>query len=158
MKKLNKQKGITLIALIITIIVMLILVGVTVNVALNGGLFSKAEEAGTKTKIAQIQEALMLKKVEVFADNNGKTPADYGITLDELDLPTELKTEYGSKLIISKDAILYYDASVVTDAAEKNTFKSMGIEEYISPVEEEIKYYITNKSNGRSNINNNKLD
>ena len=38
-KMLKKQNGITLIALIITVIVMLILVGVTVNVALNGGLF-----------------------------------------------------------------------------------------------------------------------
>ena len=52
----TSQKGITLIALIITIIVMLILVGVTINVALNGGLFSKADEATTKTIIAQIQE------------------------------------------------------------------------------------------------------
>ena len=41
----KKQKGITLIALIITIIVMLILVGVSVTVALNGGLFSTAKKA-----------------------------------------------------------------------------------------------------------------
>ncbi len=44
------QKGITLIALIITIIVMLILVGVSVTVALNGGLFEKAGEARSKTQ------------------------------------------------------------------------------------------------------------
>ena len=46
----GKNKGITLIALIITIIVMLILVGVTINVALNGGLFQKAETAKTQTQ------------------------------------------------------------------------------------------------------------
>ena len=56
------EKGITVIALVVTIIVMLILVGVTISVALNGGLFGKAEEAGSKTKISQIQEALTLKK------------------------------------------------------------------------------------------------
>ena len=39
------QKGITLVALIITIIVMLILVAVTVSVALNGGLIGKTQEA-----------------------------------------------------------------------------------------------------------------
>ena len=50
------HRGITLIALIITIIVMLILVAVTVSVALNGGLISKAQEAKTKTEEAQIQE------------------------------------------------------------------------------------------------------
>ena len=41
------QKGITLVALIITIIVMLILVGVSVTVAIDGGLFSKAKTAGS---------------------------------------------------------------------------------------------------------------
>ena len=39
------QKGITLVALIITIIVMLILVAVTVTVALDGGLIGKTQEA-----------------------------------------------------------------------------------------------------------------
>ena len=47
---MKKQNGITLIALIITIIVMLILVGVTINVALNGGLFSTTDDATRKTE------------------------------------------------------------------------------------------------------------
>ena len=44
---MKNQKGITLIALIITIIVMLILVAVTISVVLNGGLFEKAEDEDT---------------------------------------------------------------------------------------------------------------
>lgn len=50
------QKGITLVALVITIIVMLILVGVTVTIALNGGLFDTAEKAGEDYKAAQNAE------------------------------------------------------------------------------------------------------
>ena len=50
------QKGITLIALIITIIVMLILVGVSVTVALQGGLFERAERARDDTRSALNQE------------------------------------------------------------------------------------------------------
>ena len=52
------QKGITLIALVITIIVMLILVAVTVTMAVNGGLFDYATKAGQKTNetIRQEQE------------------------------------------------------------------------------------------------------
>ena len=46
---LKQNKGLTLIALIITIIVMLILVGVTINVALNGGIFDWAQEAKNRT-------------------------------------------------------------------------------------------------------------
>ena len=56
MKKLNKQKGITLIALVITIIVMLILVAVTISMAINGGLFEKAGKATGDTKNAMDAE------------------------------------------------------------------------------------------------------
>lgn len=45
------QKGITLVALVITIIVMLILVGVSVTVAINGGLFTKAKEGAANTTL-----------------------------------------------------------------------------------------------------------
>ena len=51
-KKLNNEKGITLIALVITIIVMLILVGVTIRISQNGNLFKHAANAASKTKIA----------------------------------------------------------------------------------------------------------
>ena len=44
------NKGITLIALIITIIIMLILVGVTINYSLNGGLITKAKKQALKCK------------------------------------------------------------------------------------------------------------
>ena len=67
---LKKQNGITLIALIITIIVMLILVGVTINVALNGGLFTKAETATKQTQKAVEEEQLMTAIVTAY---NAKT-------------------------------------------------------------------------------------
>ena len=53
----NKEKGITLIALIITIIVMLILVAVSISVALNTGLFKSAGDATKNWKSAQDAEA-----------------------------------------------------------------------------------------------------
>jgi len=91
---LKKQNGITLIALIITIIVMLILVGVTINVALNGGLFTKAEEAKKGTEIASEKEQL-LNAILGTLDNNGK------IHLDQIILPEgfEEVSEDDSKII-----------------------------------------------------------
>lgn len=53
---MKSEKGITLIALVITIIVMLILVGVTITMAVNGGLFDYAKDAGTKTNGATANE------------------------------------------------------------------------------------------------------
>ena len=71
------QKGITLVALIITIIVMLILVGVSISVALNGGLFTKAGTAARQTKQAQVSEAVALAKAELLeAYYSAKTDAD----------------------------------------------------------------------------------
>ena len=68
---MRKNRGITLIALIITIIILLILVGVSINLAIKGDLFGSAEKAvsGTNDKVAQEQtrvDELMgeLEKVE----------------------------------------------------------------------------------------------
>ena len=54
---MERNKGITLIALIITIIILLILVGVSINLAIKGDLFGSAEKAvsGTNDKVAQEQ-------------------------------------------------------------------------------------------------------
>ena len=54
---MKKNNGITLIALIITIIILLILVGVSINLAIKGDLFGSAEKAvsGTNDKTAQEQ-------------------------------------------------------------------------------------------------------
>lgn len=59
MKRLVREnKGITLIALIITVIIMLILVGVTVSVAIKGDLFAQAEKAVglTNAKVQKLQD------------------------------------------------------------------------------------------------------
>lgn len=53
---MKEQKGITLVALVITIIVMLILVAVSVTVALNGGLFQKAQQATNDTRVERDAE------------------------------------------------------------------------------------------------------
>ena len=62
MKKLNLKtknytsKGITLIALVITIIVMLILAAVSITMAVNGGLFGYAGNAAKETEKARNEE------------------------------------------------------------------------------------------------------
>ena len=56
---MKSKNGITLIALIITIIVMLILVGVTVTTAIKGGLFSSAKQATKGTTIAREKEQII---------------------------------------------------------------------------------------------------
>ena len=91
----RENKGITLIALVITIIVMLILVGVTISVSLNGGLFTTAKQAEGETQIAQEKEQLLMAALGTL-NENGK------VELGKLDssLPegfTGTNGEYTSK-------------------------------------------------------------
>ena len=65
----KNQQGITLIALIITIIVMLILVAVTIQVVINSGLLKTAGDAVSDYKNAQEQES-NLNEVEVNGYNS----------------------------------------------------------------------------------------
>ena len=68
--------GITLIALIITIIVLLILAGVTLNMVTGeNGLFGKANNAKNKTEVAQYEEELRMCVLEIQTEeaSNGRT-------------------------------------------------------------------------------------
>lgn len=49
MKKLKEQKGITLVALVITIIVLLILSAISIQALTGTGLFGKTNEAKERT-------------------------------------------------------------------------------------------------------------
>ena len=67
--KIKNNKGITLIALIITIIVMLILVVATINVVINSGLIASAKNAVEKTRTAYEEEAQVESKIKVGEEN-----------------------------------------------------------------------------------------
>ena len=70
MKK--KQSGITLVALVITIIILLILAGISIQALTNTGLFARAKEAKTETRGASVQEAKDLWKMNQELDNYGE--------------------------------------------------------------------------------------
>lgn len=70
------QKGITLVALVITIIVMLILVGVSVTVAINGGLFTKAQDGARNTQQAANAER-NLSSGKVMIDETEHNVTDF---------------------------------------------------------------------------------
>ncbi len=75
-----KEKGITLIALVVTIIILLILAGVTLNMAINGdGLFSKARNAADKYKKAQEDEQELISQIgkEMYSEYVGAKVTGY---------------------------------------------------------------------------------
>ena len=117
--KLKTEKGITLVALIITVILMVILVGVSVKFGGKGLEKAKLEDIKTdmisiKTKSKIIVEQFNFKDI----DNLIGTPLDInaneeGIQLGEYNIPNDLKTlleekdnEGNAKIDISKLYVL----------------------------------------------------
>ena len=79
-KQAYKNKGITLIALIITIVLLIILLGVSIDLIIDGKIFNSAEKAvnGTNAKVAQEQsrvDELMgkLNQIEGKVDKDNNT-------------------------------------------------------------------------------------
>lgn len=71
MKK-REMKGITLIALVVTIIVLLILAGIGISLIVgNNGLFTRAENATKETSKSQIKEEIEFKITEAQMDKVG---------------------------------------------------------------------------------------
>lgn len=74
---MKNQKGITLIALVITIIVLLILAGVSIAMLTGeNGILTKAVDAGDKTKLSDSEETIKLAINEILVNKNGKLAYD----------------------------------------------------------------------------------
>ena len=72
-RKEQKNKGITLIALVVTIIVLLILAGVTIaTLAGDNGILTRATQSKEQTKLTDEQEKIKLSATEVLTKTNGK--------------------------------------------------------------------------------------
>ena len=69
-RKLKKQvKGITLIALVVTIIVLLILAGIALNLTIGqNGIFSRAQTAANTWRNAESNEQLAMGELEDWMD------------------------------------------------------------------------------------------
>ena len=66
----KEMRGITLIALVITIVIIMILAGVTINLVVgNNNLFDKAKSTQKIQTVAGIKEALELEKVDIQAES-----------------------------------------------------------------------------------------
>ena len=102
---LKNKKGITLIALVVTIVVLLILAGVTISLLLDeNGIIAKSKDARTETRVSQIEDEVGMWKQHNFINkesNQAQKSADTMLaslisrkllTEDEIDREQELIT------------------------------------------------------------------
>jgi len=94
----KREKGITLIALIVTIIVLLILAGVTISLAVsNQGIFNKAKTATRSYKNAATEEeeslAVAENEIDKYIPKNDDGKISEGITYTDSDNKTQTLTK-----------------------------------------------------------------
>ncbi len=90
MKQTKKEKAVTLIALVVTLIILLILVAVSINMLLGeNGLITKAIQSGEQMQIASGKEEIDLQVLDIIT---GKVQQGESCTLEDIkeELPTRL--------------------------------------------------------------------
>ena len=93
--KTKEMKGITLVALVVTIVVLLILAAVSINLVLgDNGIIKKANQAASVTKEAEVKEAINRTILEFYLTNDYETLEDF----------LKAKAEDGSIDSVSKNA------------------------------------------------------
>ena len=124
-KKYKSTKGITLVALVITIIILLILATISIQSLTNTGLFKKANEAKEKTQNAAENQAKTLNEYEdelnKYISGTSKVETDWtgkvnkpklmtGMTAIKFNEPTgDEKAKEGSTVKITDTDTTWYD-------------------------------------------------
>ena len=154
---LKKQKGITLIALVVTIVVLLILAGVTISLLLDeNGIITKSKDARNANRSGAIKEEITLWKADKFAADNGagshESMDDFlarlktrGLISDE-DIATIKDTR---KLQVGKETIVFpSDAKTLVQAFKDNEIEVGDYLNYNDYVDETKTYTTATNENG----------
>ena len=100
---MRNERGITLVALVVTIVVLLILAGVTITYALSSnGIFTKAQGAQKASEQATIRDAVSNVQAEVLIDFYN---VNSGTTAKEPDFDDLLAKYLPSGWELSNDAV-----------------------------------------------------
>ncbi len=105
-KFIKKQKGITLVALVVTIVILLILVGITIMYTMgDNSIFKKAQEAKNKTEDAIKNEQEYMNSIDNMLNEhiNGNTTKDETVAdiVDKVQVNNKtVKDENGNKVVI----------------------------------------------------------
>ena len=91
---LRNKKGITLIALVVTIVVLLILAGVTISLLLDeNGIIAKSKDARTETRVSQIEDEVGMWKQHNFINKESNQAQESADTMLESLISRKLLTE-----------------------------------------------------------------
>ena len=108
--KAKNTKGITMIALIITIMVLLILAGTSINMAINTGIIEQSKNVSLTAEFGDVMEAWNARKAKLQMNNVSKKDMNYSnLQTAEYTIPgTNLK----EKLIVGVNISDYLNSKI----------------------------------------------
>ena len=123
---MKKNSGITLIALVITIIILIILAGITISAVFGeNGLILRAQEAKFKTEVSGIRDLVEVKRLEIEAANELKqSTQSLSAYLNSLGMPQYIGV---SRLVIDGKKKLAYNDSGDFSRQQKDWLNDIGI-------------------------------
>ena len=137
---LKREKGITLVALVVTIIILLILAGITISSLTKTGIFQKANEAKQKSEEAEENQTKILSEYENELDkyiSGNKTEVkkvadNIGIVLSTTE-NTTLEDAYGNKIVVPAGFKITNDATTVNEGIviEDTTLESTAGSQFV---------------------------
>ena len=154
------KKGISLVALVITIIVLIILTAAVILTATNSNIFGKSEEAVFKSDVTAFNEELTKSILEEQLQNNTFKPSDVNATKDGTEnasiekwIPSIKGTKYEDKFEIANGKLKFKG----TDANEIKYANEVGIEVKTNQGGGDIyekRHKLSSISNNNNSINN----
>ena len=151
MNEIKSTKGITLVALVVTIIILLILAGVSINLLTGqNGLINRAKDSKIQTEIASIKEEIQIDIIGKQAENEGNISDSslkiilekYGTINYEEDGTTikSITTKKGSYEIAIFDI---WNGTTKEDGPKAPTFTTVANEPDINGFNKSNTYYVS---------------
>ena len=142
---LKEKRGITLVALVVTIVVLLILAGISLNLVIgNEGILTRSKESKTKTQIAEVKEKAQLDIAEVQILNAGKIT--YGELKSILEKYGTVEYEEDGKTIKGVKTAEGYEIGIneiYTNKENWPTYTTVANAPDISGFNKDNSYYVT---------------
>ncbi len=136
-----KENGITLVALVVTIIILLILAGISISALTNTGIFEEANQAKEKVKNAEKEQNKILDEYETELDQYNENTLVYKVNNGEIKIGDYVKYE--------QDIVLNTDEKYKTLLSNLATYSGSNENTELTLLQDELNWRIFDVKDGR---------
>ena len=149
-KVINRKKGITLIALVVTIIVLLILVAVSITLVLGpDGIVEKAREGSAANRYGSIKDKIMIRNTELEVNTKILSKEQWNEIYDSLETAEDpffiFKEKLGYKSLEEHIEQFKKDKLITKDDLYEYYYDSYDLQEKYNEMDEETKSALDDK-------------